>query len=298
MNSLHLLTFLLRHPLTTRHKFKALTRFLRWQIVCRLSPGSVVVPFVNDVRILVQAGMTGATGNIYAGLHEFEDMSFVLHMLRKEDVFVDIGANIGSYTLLAGGAVGAQVIAIEPIPKTFSHLADNINLNMLHSKVAALNIGLGSKEEVLHFTSDLDTTNHVVADSGAYRDSINVQVKTLDDILSDAVPIMIKIDVEGFEESVLLGGHKVLSNHSLLAVLLELNGAGSRYGTDDDMLHEKMQSYGFEPYRYSPLDRKLFSLNGSHNTLGNTLYIRDINAVMNRVSQCPKYFIQNVRTWL
>lgn len=57
--------------------------------------------------------MTGATGNIYVGLHEFEDMAFLLHVLRRTDLFVDVGANIGSYTILAGGAAGAKLLLNE-----------------------------------------------------------------------------------------------------------------------------------------------------------------------------------------
>ena len=242
--------------------------------------------------------MTGATGNIYAGLHEFEDMSFLLHMLRKDDLFIDIGANIGSYTLLASGAVGAQSIAIEPIPKTFAHLQDNISLNKLYSKVTALNIGLGNENGMLQFTSGLDTINHVATDFGVCHDTIDAEVRTLDDILSGVVPIMIKIDVEGFEENVIKGGHKTLSDHLLMAVLLELNGSGNRYNSNENVLHEKMLAYGFESYRYSPFNRKLISLNSNHNTLGNTLYIRNIAAVKERVSQSLCYCIHNVDTWL
>ncbi len=44
--------------------------------------------------MVVEPGTTGATGNVYCGLHEFEDMALLLHILRKVDRFVDIGANI------------------------------------------------------------------------------------------------------------------------------------------------------------------------------------------------------------
>jgi hypothetical protein len=43
--------------------------------------------------------MTGATGNVYYGLHEFQDMAFVTHYLREGYLFADIGANIGSYSV-------------------------------------------------------------------------------------------------------------------------------------------------------------------------------------------------------
>ena len=45
--------------------------------------------------------MHGVTGNVYCGLHDFAEMSFMLHLLRAGDLFADIGANVGSYTVLA-----------------------------------------------------------------------------------------------------------------------------------------------------------------------------------------------------
>ena len=79
MNLLRSLIFILRHPLNRRHPGAALARWLRWQLGCRLLPGPAVVPFVNGLCLIVQRGMTGATGNVYCGLHEFEDMALVLH---------------------------------------------------------------------------------------------------------------------------------------------------------------------------------------------------------------------------
>ena len=74
--------------------------------------------------------MTGATGNIYAGLHEFNDMAFCLHLLRSGDLFVDVGANIGSYTVLASKVAGANSITLEPVPQTFERLKRNVNINI------------------------------------------------------------------------------------------------------------------------------------------------------------------------
>jgi hypothetical protein len=66
--------------------------------------------------------MACATGNIYTGLHEFEDMSFLLHFLRPADLFIDIGANVGAYTIFASGIVAATSISIEPISQIFEIL--------------------------------------------------------------------------------------------------------------------------------------------------------------------------------
>ncbi|TMC68336.1 MAG: FkbM family methyltransferase, partial [Chloroflexi bacterium] len=92
---------------------------VRWQFVSRLIAGPIALPFVEGTSLFAMRGMTGATGNWYCGLHEVREMAFVLHLLRAKDHFLDVGANVGSYTVLAGGAVGARVTAVEPIPETF-----------------------------------------------------------------------------------------------------------------------------------------------------------------------------------
>ena len=84
---------------------------------------------MNNARVVVRTGETGFTGNIYCGLDEFQDMAFLLHALRKEDLFVDIGANVGSYTLLACSAIGAKGYCVEPVPSTYHRLMVNIRYN-------------------------------------------------------------------------------------------------------------------------------------------------------------------------
>jgi hypothetical protein len=126
------LRFLMNHPLTRDERGQALFRFVRWQVGSRVLGEPVAMPYVKDTRLLVESGMAGATGNVYAGLHEFEDMAFVLHALRPSSWFVDIGANIGSYTILAGGGSAAKCISVEPVPTTFEKLCDNVRLNELY----------------------------------------------------------------------------------------------------------------------------------------------------------------------
>ncbi|MCA9257280.1 MAG: hypothetical protein KDA33_16655, partial [Phycisphaerales bacterium] len=138
MSLAHTLKFIINHPLNRDRKLAALERFAAWQIRSRLSAGPHEVPFVNSTRLRASRGLYGATGNIYCGLHEFEDMGFVLHLLRKDDLFVDIGSNVGSYTVLASGAVGAHSIAVEPLKATFDHLMNNIRCNKIENLVTAL----------------------------------------------------------------------------------------------------------------------------------------------------------------
>ena len=114
-----------KHPLAKMHKLKAFYNVIKWQLSQLLFPGIKKVPFIAGTYLLAKKSMTGATGNIYTGLLEFDDMAFVLHALRPDDLFADIGANIGVYSVLAAKNAGASVIAVEPIPSTSVHLKNN-----------------------------------------------------------------------------------------------------------------------------------------------------------------------------
>jgi len=88
-------------------------RFIYWQIQSRTAgPALIIKPFIGKVRFYAKKALTGITGNIYTGLHEFTDMTFLLHFLRAGDVFFDIGANVSSYTLLASGINRAKVLRL------------------------------------------------------------------------------------------------------------------------------------------------------------------------------------------
>ena len=285
MNVISILKFITSHPLNQKHKIKAVSRFLKWQINTRLNPYPVIYPFTDKSKLIIQKGMTGATGNLYCGLHEYYDMLFLLHFLRQEDTFADIGANIGSYTVLAAGHVGAKTFSFEPVPSTFYHLTNNITINHLKSKVLAFNVALGAQKGTLNFTSLMDTTNHVAIENDV--DTISVPVDTLDNVLENQqVPALLKIDVEGFETEVLSGSNKILKNGNLRAIIIELNGSGKRYGYDEQNIHKMLLELDFKPFLYNPKNRLLKNINkfGTHNTI----YIRDVDFVQNRIESAGK----------
>ena len=286
--SLRTVNFLLNHPLSSRNKIKAAFRFISWQLRSRLIGKPVVYDFVNQSQLLVYPGMTGATGNIYAGLHEFYDMGFVLHALQDKDVFVDIGANIGSYTVLAGSVVGANCISIEPIPSTFSYLLENVKLNKIENKVNCLNLGLGKDSGTLRFSTDEDTMNHVVANTENCKSYIEVEVKRLDDVMGDRIPTVIKIDVEGWEAHVIAGAQGILSKDKPLAMLMEF-GLGDRYGFDEKKLYREILNFGFQRASYSPFERVLSTSDETGLSGGNILFIKGMDYFKNRVKSAPKF---------
>ena len=291
MSVINLLNFITNHPLNRDNKITSVIRFAKWQIGSRLVPGAVVYDWVNGSRFLVRTGETGLTGNIYTGLHEFEDMAFLLHFLRTDDLFIDVGANVGSYTILACSARGARGYAFEPVPNTYKKLIENIRLNHLENRVQCFNIGLSDKKGEIVFTSDMDTTNHALASGEQSANTIRVEVSTLDQVLGTDSPTLMKIDVEGYETPVLKGALETLNKKTLKSVIMELNGSGNRYGFDESQILEMMFDYGFNTYSYNPFERILVNLQGKNLDSGNTLFIRDKEYVLDRLNSSPKITI-------
>lgn len=221
--------------------------------------------------------------------------------MTPSSLFVDVGANLGSYTLLACAVRGARGVCFEPIPQTYEQLLANLRLNALMDRVEAFNLGIGAGPGTLTFVDDLDTMNHVVRPGEeADAQGVTVQVEALDTLLQGRAPSLIKIDVEGFETPVIEGALETLQKESLHSVVIELGGSGALYGYDEQVLFERLLSLGFRAYDYEPMTRQLRELDGaSHSTdetHDNVLFIRDrarVEALL-RETPTPKLMIHGV----
>ncbi|WP_205647883.1 FkbM family methyltransferase [Acuticoccus yangtzensis] len=233
------------------------------------------MPWIEGAKLVVRRGMTGATGNIYCGLHEFADMAFVLHMLRPGDLFVDAGANIGSYTVLSSRVAGAKTLAIEPDPDTMKSLARNVAVNGINDRVEQVQCALGAAEGTISFTVGRDTTNRV-----AQPDEDNVQavpVARLDTLLAGRAPVLVKMDVEGYEAEVLSGARTMLADPTLLAVESE---------AESPQVEAIFAEAGFVRRHYNPLSRTFDTAHVGAG--GNALFVRDEAACLARVRSAPK----------
>lgn len=282
------------HPISSKSIWNTYLKIFKWQVAQFLLRTPMVMPFINDSVLLAEKGMTGATGNIYLGLHEFNDMGFLLHYLNKSDAFFDVGANIGAYTVLASKVCGAKTQAFEPSKYTFERLSNNIYLNRINHLVTAHNLGVSSKSETVNFSKGFDTVNHVTSKELDYTEKI--QTVSLNEIIDSGVgvPNLIKIDVEGFEHHVIKGANKLLENSKLNAIIIELNGAGKRYGFSEDNIHLTILRHGFKPYAYDPFTKKFTALS-DRNSTDNTLYIKDIDIASKKVNASETFKIMQTQ---
>lgn len=280
------------HPLNANNRWAAVVGFFRWRIGTRIigKEKRIVVPWVGRSAFVIGRDEHGMAGNLYYGLLEYEDMSFLLHVLGPHDLFLDVGANIGAYTILASSVVGARTIAFEPVPSTVARLMDQVRLNHIEDLVEIRNIGVGAEKGTLNFTSNRDTVNRV-NQSAIDEHTVSVLASTLDGEVSLAQPFILKVDVEGFEFNVIQGAAAVLSSSNLIAVIMEINGSGLEYGHTNEEIHQQLLSFNLRPVAYEPKSRTVTQLDGYNLKGGNTIYIRNHREVSARCKSAALFIV-------
>src|SRR5439155_21490751 len=132
------------------------------------------------------------------------NMHLLKALLDSGGTFLDVGANIGSYTLVAAEQSEAVVHAFEPHPTTYEYLRDNLRLNRIRN-VTTHCLAVSDQDGVLNLTNEAgSSTNRVQASSA---ESIQVPCIRLETFCRQhrLKPDYLKIDVEGFEYEVLAG---------------------------------------------------------------------------------------------
>jgi len=260
------------HPLTKDAPLNGLWRYLIFNFSQTVNKKLRVYNWIQGLKFYAEKGDAGLVGNIYYKLMDYEDSMFLIDHLNEEDVFVDVGANLGHYTLLASGICKSKTIAIEPIKSTLEKLKKNIELNKLKEKVSVLNFGVGDKEEILNFTTDKTVMNSVALKEN--NNTIKIKVKTLNQLLKNENPSFIKIDVEGYEYKVLKGASDILANPKLKYLLVEFNNSGSKYNLNDEEVFKLIKENNFSPIRYNPAKKEIKIIKSYNQDKFNTLFVR------------------------
>ena len=165
---------------------------------------------------------------------EPETIRWILENFGPGDILLDVGANIGIYTIFAAAFNRAgTVVAVEPMAANVARLCENARLNNL-TNVVPYCVALAARNGLaqLNLVSLAPASSmHSLDDStmsGEFGEAIvmrtGIGVATVDEIAAVAgMPAMMKIDVDGGEDAILAGAAGVLSDHRLRTVLIEFN---------------------------------------------------------------------------
>jgi FkbM family methyltransferase len=260
-------------------------RFGRTSFVHRLSPDVQIRLFLDSefCRLFYLDGI------------EHGEIRFFRRFLRPGDVVLDVGANIGVFTLVSAAAVGpsGRVIAFEPAAETFARLLGNVELNGF-ANVRCVRSALSDRAGEATLASSVggfDAWNSladVPYTGGEFRRE-TVPVQTLDRFLEGAeIPrpvTLMKLDVEGLEARVLKGARRLLARDDAPVLQVEFTDAAAEAaGSSCGELYGLLVEYGFRMYRYDRWSDRLYPAPPCDAYPYDNLYaIKDADRVRDRV---------------
>lgn len=189
------------------------------------------------------------SGVLYCGLPDWQEMRFVLDYLRPGDLLLDVGANVGLYSLLAASVEGVRAIAFEPDEGARRTAERNVAMNGFGRRVEVRPQAVGPAAGTSAFSTGLGPMNRLVHDGDGHQGPAAriVDLVALDDAVT--VPVaLVKIDVEG-EEAGVLDGAEGLLRRDRPVVIVEAN--------DPPALTGRLTALGYRWVTYDPARRRV-----------------------------------------
>tara|TARA_A100001037_G_scaffold303997_1_gene339479 strand:+ start:371 stop:1222 length:852 start_codon:yes stop_codon:yes gene_type:complete len=216
---------------------------------------------------------------------------FFSDYLKDGDVVIDIGSNIGTVTIQSSVKVGksGKIFSIEPNPKIYEFLLENLKFNNIKN-VETFNIALGDSEGEINFSDKVsDVVNSIVNDESG----IKVRISTLDKLLTvDKKINLLKIDVQGYDKFVLLGGRDILKKTDCVHFPV-INQHYENFGYTYKDIFEIFRDNGFRIYGFTQ-NKKIWMIDeGYIPDDGDLLAIRNIDNFLLRTN----YSLDNNKTF-
>ena len=181
-------------------------------------------------------------------IYEPEVWNHIMKNIRLGDTVADVGAFIGLYSIAIAKRIGpnGQLFAFEPDPDNFSGLHKNVNLNKVFNIVEAVNKAVGDKDSTVYFQSGNGLQSSIQPE--ALSSGISIECVSLDKFFKKKKLDILKIDVEGFEEKVLIGATNLLRNRQYCPRILYIEVhpfAWPNVGTTWDSLLDFLRSHDY-----------------------------------------------------
>lgn len=192
-------------------------------------------------------------------INKNEDTSVLKYMkkfLKQADCFVDVGAEMGSFSLpVAHAFPKLSIHAFEPLPYNFKILNKNMDLNGI-TNTQTHNMAISSKQgkTKLYLGTLSNGHNSLIHSEKNNGKSIDVQTQRLDSIITNKKVVM-KIDVEGAEYEVIQSAQKLFENNSVLAIYIEVIK-----GKTDAKIHDYLTSFGFKTMKQFTPEKDVYNV--------------------------------------
>lgn len=187
------------------------------------------------------------------GGYETAEIRMIRHFLDEDSVIIDIGANIGWYSLnLSRDVTKGRIIAFEPIPKSYNYLRENLRLNNI-GNVEIYNLGFSDKDGMFEFYHDKKLSGSAsLKNIRENRKTIKIkcEVKRFDDFIPKITSKidLIKCDVEGAEIFVIRGAIETLKKTRPILFLEMLRKWSAKFGYHPNEIIDLLNNIGYKCY--------------------------------------------------
>ncbi|MGI6483583.1 MAG: FkbM family methyltransferase [Methanobacterium sp.] len=230
------------------------------------NPNELVLIKVMNKKMYVNSNDIGiAYPLLKSGIYEEYETETFKNLLQSNTIFIDIGANIGYYTLIAASKIkDGQIYSFEPVKSNYKLLTKNIKINNINNVKAFQKAISNRNGKIKIFIDGTNLGNHSLAKNNVIDKTESTEVETirLDSFFNNLEEIieedfLIKIDTQGAEGLIVEGAHNLLLNKNI-KILMEFWPKGLRNTHTDPLeLLNKLQGYGFN---LQLLDEKTKSL--------------------------------------
>jgi FkbM family methyltransferase len=264
-----------QHPENQGRRARTLGIYFAWQVWERTLKRPWTIPLVPGRVIRCYPHCPVSSGTLYYGLPERSSMRFLLAYLQRGDTMIDVGANVGTYSLLATTIDEVSVVAFEPSVLSYERALFNIQLNRVEGRTELRRQAVGATSGMAVLSVGLGPRNKVL---GPGETGEAVPMATLDDLLlpSPNLVSLIKIDVEGGELDVLEGGRQLIERDSP-ALILEVN--------DPEGTERLLKSLQYSCFSYGVDNGELRPTTVYRHRNRNVIAIRDIDRARARLGR-------------
>ncbi len=178
----------------------------------------------------------------------------LMNNINEGDTIIDVGANMGEFSIIAAKKVGqkGRVISIEPLKQAVSWLEKNLTLNCF-SNYEILEKAIGKNKGIMTLYQKSESSQHGILDPDISEKKLvnagEIIVDTIDDIISSrniTKVEMLKIDVEGFEYEVLCGCKNSFKENKIKKIICEIHSKFlKKKGLDKNSIYAILKENGF-----------------------------------------------------
>ena len=248
------------HPANSANRWAGLGRYARWQLNKRVVRRPIEFPYHGFVLPGYLDSHSMSAAYYFAGLSDWWEMRFICDYLREGDLFLDVGANVGLYSLLAAARVGGSghVDAFEPADIPARRLQEAVDRNDLGKIISVHRFAVTDRNGYVDFGfADDDCQAHVRRIDEHDDSTVKVPAVRLDEHCAGRSYAMAKFDIEGHEPLALAGAAQMLAVGNPAVMQIEMAGYSKLFGVPTSELIGWLDDVGYDCTYYDPKTREL-----------------------------------------